>query len=95
MEDPFPVRMSTNFQSQVVIILLTPLGHMSKDVLIALAKSMSEEQRDPENHTSIIVNWVPALTAEEIRDHLPRCKKVCSFFSEKIFISESTLCREV
>ena len=56
----------------------------STNFLSQVVLSMSEEQRDPENHASMIVTWVPALTAEEIRDHLPCCKKCALSFQRKL-----------
>ena len=63
---------------------------MPKNDLMTLAKSVNEEQRDPESLSSMVVNWPSALTPEVIRDHFPQCK-ACALSIQKITsIFEST-----
>ena len=85
----FP-RVATNSLSQAVYLLHTSLGHMPKKALMALAKSVNEEQRDPETLSSMVMNWPSALTPEVIRDHFPQCKACALSFQKKTSIFEST-----
>ena len=84
MEDPFPVFQINTRRNFFKALSIYVFQRSSTNFLSQVVLSMSEEQRDPENHASMIVTWVPALTAEEIRDHLPCCKKCALSFQRKL-----------
>ena len=74
----FP-RVGTNTLSQAVYLLHASLSHMSKDGMIALARSSLEEQR---NCNPMVKNWPSAISPNVIRDHFPQCK-ACLMANQK------------
>ena len=83
----FP-RVATNSLSQAVYLLHASLGHMPRNAMIALAKSVIEEHRNSDTLSSMVVNWPTALTPEVYisrtnQRSLSSVQSVCFILSRK------------